>query len=69
MAKQPIPIREVVRLSRRSRQAVYKAIEAKNLIGADLFGVKAVVNNQKLVDFIRSGRTTSAKKNGNKRSK
>lgn len=62
MAKPPIPIREVVRLSGKSRQAVYKAIKSGNLIEADLYGVKAVADNQKLADFIGD-----RSENGNKK--
>lgn len=62
MAKPPIPIREVVRLSGKSRQAVYKAIKSGNLTEADLYGVKAVADNQKLADFIGE-----QSENGNKR--
>lgn len=64
MAKQPIPIREVVKLSKRSRTAVYKAIEAGRLMPADLFGVVAVVDNHKLAAFVEAGQA-AAKKNGN----
>ena len=64
MPKLPIPIREVVKLSGRTRQAVYKAIRAENLTETDLFGVKAVVDNQKLAEFIREGKL--AQKNGKK---
>lgn len=66
MAKQPIPIREVVKRSKRSRQAVYKAIDAENLTEADLFGVRAVVDDQKLADFIAAGLAAS-EQNGNKK--
>ena len=62
MAKPPIPIREVVRLSGKSRQAVYKAIKSGHLVEADLYGVKAVADNQKLADFI--GKQSE---NGNKK--
>lgn len=68
MAKQPIPVREVVKLSSRSRQAVYKAIKAGNLTEADLFGVAAVADNQKLADFIEAG-NLAAKQNGKNGSK
>lgn len=67
MAKPPIPIREVVKRSKRSRQAVYKAIDAKNLTESDLFGVLAVVDDQKLADFIAAG-IAANRQNGNKKS-
>jgi hypothetical protein len=70
--KSPIPIRRVVELSRRSRQAVYKAIKTGSLVEADLFGVKAVVDDHKLAAFVKSGmmerkRKTSQNGHGTKK--
>jgi len=62
MGKQPIPIREVARLSKKSRQAVYKAIAADRLTEADLYGMIAVADNHKLAEFLRR-----VKRNGKKK--
>jgi hypothetical protein len=62
MAKQPIPVREVVRLSGKTRQAIYKAITAGRLTEADLYGVQAVADDKKLAEFLSNG-------NGNKKGK
>jgi len=69
MAKQPIPIREVVNRSKRSRQAVYKAIDAGNLTEADLFGVRAVLDDHKLAEFVAAGIAAHEQQNGNKKGK
>lgn len=54
--------------SKRSRTAVYKAIESGNLTEADLFGVRAVVDNQKLATFIENGlKAAATESNGNKK--
>lgn len=70
MAKQPIPIREVVLRSKRSRTAVYKAILTDRLTKTFLFGVTAVVDDRKLAEFIEAGQLDdAAKRNGTKRVK